>query len=108
MSRTIVSINHNRSEEEVKQIVESYLMQNDFSKLLYNNIEEVWKKGTGMMTAMQYIKPEYNGNTLKLSAWIQQGVGNVIGGKEKDLSGITGTIPKKALKKIIEQIKQIV
>lgn len=108
MSRSIVNIKHNKSEEEIKQLVENCLMQNDFKRILYNNIEEVWRKGTGMMTAMQFIKPEYNSNNLKLSAWIQQGVGNVIGGKEKDLSGITGTIPKKALKNIIEQIKQIV
>lgn len=107
MSRTILNIRHNRSEEEAKQLVENFLMQNDFKRLLYNNIEEVWRKGTGMMTAMQFIKPEFNGDVLKLSAWVQVGVGNM-GGKERDLGGITAAMPKKSLKKIIEQIKQIV
>lgn len=82
-------------------------MQKDFSRLLYNNIEEVWKKGTGLMTAIQYIKPEYEGNTLKISAWVQVGAGNLIGGKERDLSGITGAAPKKSLKNTIEQLKQL-
>ena len=107
MSRTIIRVPHNKTENEIKNLVEPFLMQNSFSRLLYNNIEEVWRKGTGMMTAMQYIKLKYEENTLILSAWIQDGVGNVIGGKERDLSGITGVIPKKSLKKTIEQIRQL-
>ena len=105
MSRAIIEINFRKSKEETEKQIEYFLIQNDFKKILYNGIEEVWKKGTGLATAMQYIKPEFENGVLKISAWVQVGVGN-FGGKEMNLDGFTAVIPKKSLKKTIEKLKE--
>jgi hypothetical protein len=85
-------------------MVNSILVQNRFKRISYNG-EEVWKKGTGLLTAMQYIKVEYGPGCIILSAWVQVGVGSV-GGGEMDLKGVVAAVPKKSLMKVIEQIKR--
>ena len=39
-----------------------------------------------------------------VSGWVQIGIGSV-GGKERDLEGITASIPKKSVKKTIEKLR---
>lgn len=58
----------------------------------------------GILTAMQFIKVEYSEYEVVIFAWVQVGVGSV-NGKEIDLSGATGAIPKKKLKRRIEKIE---
>ena len=47
------------------------------------------------------------GREVHLSGWVQIGVGSV-GGKERDLSGIVGSMPKKSVKNTIEKIRAAV
>ena len=79
------------------------LQANGFKEVSYNG-ETVWKKGTGLLTAMQYIKIEFTDTTLVVSGWVQAGVGSV-GGNEMALNGIVAAVPKKSVMKVIEQIK---
>lgn len=106
MSRSIFQLNYRKSIEETTKQIENFLIQSDFKKILYNGIEEVWKKGTGLATAMQYIKVEFDEGVLTISAWVQTGIGN-FGGKEMNLDGFTAVIPKKSLKKTIENLKDV-
>ena len=69
--------------------------------------ETVWKKGTGAMTAMQYIKLEYGQGSVTLYGWVQAGLGDV-GGKEMDLKGFFGAMPKQSLLKVIKKIQAAV
>lgn len=62
------------------------------------------EKGTGLLTAMQYIKIEFTDTTLIVSGWVQAGVGSA-GGNEMALNGIVAAVPKKSVMKVIEQIK---
>ncbi len=80
------------------------MQSNSFSEKKIKTGESVWKNGTGLMTAMKFIKVEYAQNNITISAWVQTGVGNV-GGNEMDLTGFVAAIPKKQLLKVIEEIK---
>ena len=62
-------------------LVRGILTPDGYHEIDYNN-EVVWKKGTGAMTAMHYIKLEYYANVLRVSGWVQVGLGSV-GGKER-------------------------
>jgi len=86
--------------------VEKFLASEGFSQKDYKG-EQVWKKGTGFATAMQFIKIEYTEKEVVIYAWIQAGMGSV-GGKEQDLTGIVGALPKKKLLTRIEKLESIV
>ena len=58
--------------------------------------EPIWKKGTGMMTAMQYVRVRVSGNLLGVSAWVMVGVGSA-DFCEMPLTGVVAVIPKKSL-----------
>ena len=103
MARTTVRIDFHQPPQVVDQMVRDILIADDYREIDYNR-EVVWKKGTGLMTAMHYIKIEYQGNTLLTSGCVQIGVGSG-GGKERDLEGFTASIPKKSVKKTIEKLR---
>lgn len=85
------------TKEEADKIFRQILISDDYKEINYN-LEVVWKQGTGMMTAMHYIKVEYENDVAVIFGWVQVGVGHV-GGKEHDLNGVSLVIPKNRLKK---------
>ena len=80
------------------------ILSGDGYKEMDKNGEIIWKMGTGMMTAMHFIKLEYTENTVVISGWVQSGMGD-IGGKEMNLKGFVGIIPKKQVLKTIDKVK---
>lgn len=106
MARTYMNVELRQSAQATDEAVRKVLIADDYREINYNR-EVVWKKGTGMMTAMHYIKLEYKGNMLCVSGWVQIGVGSV-GGKEHDLSGVMGSVPKKSVLKTMDKIKNTV
>lgn len=102
MARTVIDIKMQVGREEADKIVRRILISDDYREINYNR-EVVWKKGTGMMTAMHYIKVEYENDTAVISGWVQIGVGSV-GGKEHDLKGLLGVIPKKSVEKTMDKL----
>ena len=103
MARSFYNISFTQDSSAVDNLVRSILIGDDYHEINYNT-EVVWKKGTGLMTAMHYIKLEYYPNVLRVAGWVQVGVGS-IGGKERDLTGFTCAIPKQSVKKTIEKIQ---
>ena len=103
MARTIINLPLRNSVDESYNTAVNILQANGFKEVSYNG-ETVWKKGTGLLTAMQYIKIEFTDTTLVVSGWVQAGVGS-IGGNEMALNGIVAAVPKKSVRKVIEQIK---
>lgn len=83
------------------------ILSADGYKEMDKNGEIVWKMGTGMMTAMHFIKLEYTECAIEVSGWVQTGMGD-IGGKEMDLKGFVGIIPKKQVLKTIDKVKAAV
>lgn len=104
MSRTTITVPFKCSFEEAQKKVESVLIRHNFHSMVIKTGENVWKNGTGLLTAMKYVKVEYGQDSFDLSAWIQVGIGSV-GGGEMDLNGIVGALPKRQLMKILEEIK---
>ena len=105
MARTIVEVPLRQDPRAADAVARSVLAAEGYHEMSYNNNTElVWKMGTGVMTAMHYIKLEYTASAMRISGWVQIGVGSV-GGKERDLKGFVGAIPKKSVLNTIEKIK---
>ena len=103
MARTIINLPLRNSVDESYNTAVNIMQANGFKEVSYIG-ETVWKKGTGLLTAMQYIKIEFTDTTLVVSGWVQAGVGSV-GGNEMAHNGIVAAVPKKSVMKGIEQIK---
>lgn len=104
MARTTIRLPFKGTIDETNNTATYILQSNGFNQIDYNS-EAVWKKGTGLMTAMQYVKLEFESDCLVVSAWVQAGIGNA-GGSEMELSGFVAAVPKKSLMKVIEKIKK--
>lgn len=103
MSRTTINIKLQVPQEKADKLVRQILISEDYKEINYNR-EVVWKKGAGLMTAMHYIKVEYEDDIALISGWVQVGVGSV-GGKEHDLSGVFAAVPKKSVKKTMRKLE---
>lgn len=106
MARTMMEIPFAGERKTVETAVRGVLVADKYKEIDYNG-ETVWKMGTGLATAMHFIKTEYAGQTLRLYGWVQIGVGSA-GGKERDLTGVVGAIPKKSVKKTMEKIRAVI
>ena len=100
MARTKIVVQYDCEFEQVQNTINNILSSNGFREITINTGENVWKKGTGMLTAMQFSQKEF-----VIYAWVQMGLGD-LGGSEMDLTGFVAAIPKKQLINIIEQIKK--
>ncbi len=106
MARTMMEIPFAGDQQTGETAVRGGLVADKSLEIDYNG-ETVWKMGTGLATAMHFIKTEYAGQTLRLYGWVQIGVGSA-GGKERDLTGVVGAIPKKSVKKTMEKIRAVI
>lgn len=106
MPRTYIRVPFSANFETVDQTIRHILTDEGFTEKNING-EICWKKGTGLATAMQYVKVEYSQNEAVLYGWIQAGVGS-LAGPEMDLTGFVGVIPKKQLQKRLDKIQQAV
>lgn len=104
MPRTTIQVEYDLTHQEANKRIESTLSRKGFKLIDYNG-ESVWKKGTGVLTAMQYVKIEYFQGGATISAWVQAGLGSV-GGSEMDLTGFIAGMPKKMLLTVLEEIQR--
>lgn len=104
MSRSQFQISYHCSFEQAKRTIENILLQKNYHPITSKSRENVWKNGSGLLTAMKFLKVEYGQNQVQLSAWVQVGLGS-LGGKEIALDGVTGAIPKKQLMRLVERIQ---
>lgn len=107
MSRTIENIPYRSDFPTIKNRIDSFLSGNGFTLTQIKTGETVWKKGTGLMTAMQFVKVEYGNGNITLSAWVSTGVGNFTA-NEMSLDGITAVAAKKPLKNLLTQLKTLI
>ena len=107
MARTKIVVQYDCEFEQVQNTINNILSSNGFREITINTGENVWKKGTGLATAMHFIKVEYKTGAIVLSGWIQIGVGSV-GGKEQELKGFVGMAPKKSVLKTMKKLQDII
>lgn len=80
------------------------LLQSKGYKSVNENNETVWKCGVGFWTAIKYIKIEFSeNNTLLISGWIRP-----LAGKEQDLNGFVGALPKKQVMNVIKEMEALI
>lgn len=110
--KTVESVRGQRSEvyltcsvrpEQAAQIAERILTENRFKPKKYSG-ESVWKKGTGMVAAMQFVRVVPFDDALGVQAWTQVGLGNA-GFRESSLEGVAAALPKKMLLAVLEKIQ---
>jgi hypothetical protein len=106
VARTCIKTPYRAEWETVNRVVEDVLKEEGFHKKRINE-EDCWKKGTGMATAMQFMKIEYTETEAHIYGWIQVGLGDV-GGKEQNLDGFVGMVPKKNLKRRMEKLARAI
>lgn len=104
MSRSIFHTNTTFLEKDAIHIASQILVEDGYHQIETNG-ETVWKKGTGALTAMHFIKLQYYPNDFVISGWVQIGLGST-GFKDMDLKGFTGSIPKKSTFKTIQKIRK--
>lgn len=105
MARTIIKTAYSCTYDEAQRRISAILSEKGFKMTTLKTGEKVWKKGTGLMTAMQFVKVDFSQSEFVMSAWIQVGLGSV-GGGEMDLTGVVGALPKKMLMGVLEEIKR--
>ena len=104
MARTKMNVPFKCDFDDAQKRINRILTGEGFHETTIKTGENVWKKGTGMLTAMQFIKVEFASNQAVIYAWVQTGIGN-IGGSEMDLKGFVAALPKRMLMKVLEKIK---
>ena len=105
-NRTFIQVPITGDPNAINNIAAQVLQQEGYFLSQYNETglnETVWKKGTGMATAMKYIKLLFQPNMLIISGWTCAGVGSVTV-NEMPLNGFVGAIPKKSCMKSIEKV----
>lgn len=105
MARTSIKTSYSCSYDEAQRKISSILSQKGFKTTTLKTGENVWKKGTGLITAMQFVKVDFSQKEFVMSAWVQAGVGSV-GSREMDLTGVFAALPKRQLMKVLEEIKK--
>lgn len=93
---------YNGDAEKARAVAENYLNMENFKLVDYKG-EKVYKLGTGMAQAMQFLTLNYGANEIKIEAWVCAGVASATM-KEMNLKGFLGMMPKKLLKKRVKAL----
>ncbi len=99
MSRTIMEYQLNKPDDFIQFVANDFLMKEGFQLVNYKG-EQVWKRGTGMITAPSYVKFLYGGGKIHIEAWIRS-----MG--EQDLNGAMAAIPKSQLRSRVDRLVQL-
>lgn len=103
MARTVIKTPYYCSFDEAKNVIADILTRKGYRLTTIKSGETVWKQGLGWWTGMKFVKVEFTQTEIILSAWISMGLGSFTMG-EMDLEGMAGAIPKKQVKKVLDEI----
>ncbi len=99
MARSVYFVKYKCSQSEAEEKATRILTNNGFHAAEQDG-SLIWIKGDVKTTGVKGIQIDYQEGTMKISGWIQGFVGG-----EVQLEGIASIIPKRAVKKTIEEIK---
>ena len=91
---------------EAQEIIEKVLKEKHFSQTVMRSGELVWKKGTGILMAQQFISTYFyeDEKRVLIYAWVQS-VSGLPGAKEMQLDSMGASIPRRQLEKVIVEIE---
>jgi hypothetical protein len=101
MSRYTNDLKTAKSADEVTGTVSSFLTGEGFREQDYGE-ERVWTKGSGWVTAKQFVKVTSENGNVHLEAWTKALIGGELG-----LDGVVAAVPKKQLKKRVVHLEQL-
>lgn len=85
--------------QAIAQKVAEYLNGKGFFLQPYGNAEDVFRKGSGTLTAGQFIKISVSAEGFLIEAFVI-----LFGVKESGLTGFTGIVSKRPLKKVVGEV----
>ncbi len=103
MSRYIKDYSVPKDAASLQSLVNSFMVREGF-KVFYYKGETIWKKGYGLFTAPQFMKTVVSEKTVHVEAWIKFALLPGVYYGEMGIEGFVGLIPKKMLKKKIEEL----
>lgn len=96
MSRSIYDYTINKPDDFIQFVSNDFFKKEGFQLINYKG-EQLWKRGTGMVTAANYIKLQYGNGVIHIEAFIKS-----FG--EQNLEGFYGAIPKSQLKSRVDTL----
>ena len=100
MSRTQIVLD-SKNNEQSSMIIEEILDSHKFDPVSKNG-EDYWQQGIGVSQAPKCIKYYFDGDKVILEGWISNF------GKESDLKGVVGALPKKSCRKVLDEISEAI
>ena len=100
MSRTQIVLD-SKNNEQSSMIIEEILDSHKFDSVSKNG-EDYWQQGIGVSQAPKFIKYYFDGDKVILEGWISNF------GKESDLKGVVGALPKKSCRKVLDEISEAI
>lgn len=105
--RTTVNLPIPTDAAALHQAIVNLLTNDGYKQYTYPKTGElVWKKGTGFLTAMRFMKLDYQPSVLILSGWVAGGFFDMIG-REMELQGAAAALPKKLAKTTFDNIQKL-
>ena len=101
--RFVADFTANQTDEAIQYIVTDFLTREGFVYTDYKG-ELVWKKGTGMLTAPQFVKVLFQNGQVHLEAWLKQAILPGVYCGEMGLTGVYGFAIKKVLKERVDTL----
>lgn len=98
MSRTQIVLDSKNNQQSSK-VIEEILDSHGFDKTSKKG-EDYWQQGIGVTQSPKYIRYYFDGDKVILEGWVSNF------GRESDLSGVVGSIPKRTCKKILKEIEK--
>ncbi len=99
MSRTITEVPlKTNNVDQVLNIISAKMKASGYQEKIVDD-ETVWAKGDGVMIKMQCLSAVFTGKSVIIQGWMK----DVVTG-ESNLEGLAAILPKKKLKKIINEI----
>ncbi|MCD7777864.1 MAG: hypothetical protein LUH47_05100 [Clostridiales bacterium] len=100
MSRTTIEVPMKTNNvNSVLEIISADLSPEKYSRKIVDG-ESVWAKGDAVIIKMQCFSAAFTGSSVLIQAWLKDALTG-----ESDLNGFFGWIPKKRMKKHLENIK---
>lgn len=100
MSRTRVEL-ESKNNQKTAEVIEDILNSSRYD-LVEKNGEKYWQQGIGVTASPKFIKYYFENDKLILEAWVNNF------GKESNLDGFVGALPKKQCKSVLDKIKNAV
>ena len=106
MSRYIRNEAIGKPADFVDFIMSDFIQKHGFTLVKING-EMMYQKGKGLLEMPQYFSYRYMNGVLHIEAWVKFAWLPGVYGKENDMSGIVGSIPKSAYKEDIEELIRV-